>query len=310
MPIRVVLGPQRPDINLGEAFRNGPIPDGPVAVVSSGWQEAEGDIDDIRDATGRQAEDLLLYQRAQTIFDEHAELASAYRERQDRLVELQRLHRLRLKQIKIAARQILRTDGEAGMLAPERRHAIAQLRALDRHHLRRIELINGAFERDFGAAAFAPLGAQRREIAAIMQRCAAVLITGGNVAVLMNRLRLFDLGPLLAGQHLVAWSAGAMALTRRVVLYHDHVPLARRDAELFGPGLGLLPGFVFLADAERRLKQRDPVRVGLLARRYAPDLTVALDNGTSLQFDGTRLVAAAAARRLTRQGRLSRLRAP
>ena len=38
---RLLLGPQRPVLNLGEAFAEAGFPAGPVAVISAGWQEAE-----------------------------------------------------------------------------------------------------------------------------------------------------------------------------------------------------------------------------------------------------------------------------
>jgi hypothetical protein len=44
------------------------------------------------------------------------------------------------------------------------------------------------------------------------------------VAVLVNRLRLFGLGDLVADKTVFAWSAGAMAVSERVVLFHDDPP--------------------------------------------------------------------------------------
>src|SRR5690606_41913723 len=62
-----------------------------------------------------------------------------------------------------------------------------------------------------------------------------VVITGGNVAILINRLRLFGLGNMLKAKNVVAWSAGAMALCDRIVLFHDNPPQGRRNPEVFGP---------------------------------------------------------------------------
>jgi hypothetical protein len=44
------------------------LPDGPLAVISAGWQEAEGDIGDVQQFVGRPVRDLTLYQRAEKIF--------------------------------------------------------------------------------------------------------------------------------------------------------------------------------------------------------------------------------------------------
>ncbi len=308
MPIRLLLGPQRPTLNLGTALERADIPDGPIAVISAGWQEAEGDIDDVREVVGRPLIELGLYQRAEALFERDAPLLDAYRARQDRLVELQRLNRFRLRQLMIAAGRVLEDGGESALLGAERRHAIAQLRALDRHHYQRICRIHARFDAEFGADVYAPLAPDVDAISAMLRDCATVLITGGNIAVLMNRLQLFGVGPMLADKHVVAWSAGAMVLSRRIVLYHDHTPLVRRDAELFGPGLDLLPGFVFLPDAERRLQTSDVLRMSLYSRRFAPDTCVILDSGATLQIDAGHVVAVDGARRLTRGGRLTRVR--
>jgi hypothetical protein len=77
-----------------------------------------------------------------------------------------------------------------------------------------------------------------------------------------------------------------MALASRIVLFHDLTPQGRRDAEVLGAGLGLLPGYVFLPDAQHRLRQRDRLRISLLSRRFAPDACVTLDSGTLLQVSG------------------------
>ncbi len=138
-PVRLLLGPQRPVRNLAEAIAAAGIPDGPLAVISAGWQEAEGDIDDVREVVGRPLDDLRLYARADEVFAADEKLAEAYRERQDCLQEQQRLYRQRLRQLALAARQTLRAEADPGMLAAEQRHAIAQQRALDRHHLKRTE---------------------------------------------------------------------------------------------------------------------------------------------------------------------------
>ncbi len=59
-----LLGPQRPTVNLDAAFRT--LDDGQsIAVVSAGWQEAEGDIDDVHEIIKRPLVDLRLYRRAE-----------------------------------------------------------------------------------------------------------------------------------------------------------------------------------------------------------------------------------------------------
>lgn len=307
-PIRLLLGPQRPTANLGDAIAASGIADGRFAVISAGWQEAEGDIDDVRALVARELVDIGLYARTEAVMNADSELHDAYRRRQQQLIELQRLYRLRLRQLMIAARNVLRADGEPDFLLPEQRHAVAQLRALDRHHLHRVQAIHGAFEARFNRENYEELARHRAAMADVIASCQAVLITGGNVVVLWNRLRLFGFTDLLYDRHVVAWSAGAMSLAGRIVLFHDRTPQGRRDPELLGAGLGLIPGYLILPDASRRLRTKDTARTGLLARRFAPETCVTMDSGAALRLVGGRPAAVTEARRLTPKGSFAKVR--
>ncbi len=301
-PVRLLMGPQRPTVNLRRAIDESGLTDARIAVISAGWQEAEGDIDDVRAIVGRELTDLGLYARAEALMAAHPEFHSAYRTRQERLVELQRLYRLRLRHLMVAARQTLRADGDPELLAPEQRHAIAQLRALDRHHLHRVHAIHDDFDGKWSRVQFEPLAGQAAEIEAAIDDADAVLITGGNVVVLLNRILLFGLGRSLRAKHLAAWSAGAMVLSDRVVLFHDRMPLGRRDPELLGAGLGIVPDAILLPDAVRRIREKDTVRTGTYSRRFSPSTCIAMDSGSLLRFENGALVAAEGARRLTVRG--------
>lgn len=305
----IVLGPQSPQPNLGDALSLAELPDGPLAVISAGWQEAEGELDAMEEIVQRPLMDLGLYRRVEEAEANDPALAQAVRNRQDRLQEQQRLYRLRLKQLSIAARQVLDTEGDADMLAAEQRHAIAQLRALDRHHLHRCESLWTAFADRFGPDSYPAVAQHRNELAHIMRSCAAVIITGGNVAVLINRIRLLGVDRLLGASTIIAWSAGAMVLGERIVLYHDRAPEGRRDAEVLGGGCGIIPGHVFLPDTKTRLRQGNRSRVSLLSRRFAPDACVALDRGSLLQLGESGIRHAADVRQLGHDGRLAALRA-
>ncbi|MBT8079263.1 MAG: Type 1 glutamine amidotransferase-like domain-containing protein [Gammaproteobacteria bacterium] len=307
--MRLILGPQSPAHNIDAAMMAAGLPEGTFATITAGWQEAENDIDTLREIVGRPLVDLRLYARADDVFRTDEALAAAHRERQNRLKEQQRLYRLRLKQLAVAARHTLRADGDAAMVAAEKRHAIAQLRALDRHHLHRTESIGRPFGEQFNVTSSPLLARHHEEIREVINGCSVVLISGGNVAVLLNRLRLFGVDSLLANRHVVAWSAGAMVLAERVVLFHDRSPQGRRDAEIFGTGCGLVSGHVYFPDASHRLQERDRSRIELLCRRFAPDTCVALDNGAALEVRNSRVATAVSVRRLSRDGRIVRLRA-
>jgi hypothetical protein len=243
------------------------------------------------------------------VFAGDAALAEAHRARQEALKDLQRLYRLRLKPLALATRKLLDADGDPDLVASEQRHAFTQLRALDRHHEQNTMKLHAAFNRRFEPATHALLAEHRREIQALLKGTAGIVITGGNVIVLINRMRLFDIGPLLSGHDIIAWSAGAMSLARRIVLYHDRTPLERRTPELLGEGLGLVPGVVLFPDPERRLRSGDHRRMTLLARRFSPDTCMTLASGSSVLFVDGKVVANTGAERLTRNGGVAPVRA-
>jgi len=123
---------------------------------------------------------------------------------------------------------------------------------------------------------------ERREIDAMLHEAPAVAVAGGHVAILLNRLRLFALETSLAGKVLVAWSAGAMAVSERVVLFHDHPAHGLGNAEVLEVGLGLARGIVPLPHARTRLRLEDRERVGVFAARFAPALCVPMNEGARL----------------------------
>jgi hypothetical protein len=126
------------------------------------------------------------------------------------------------------------------------------------------------------------------------------------VASLLNRMRLFELQALLTSLPrplpVFAWSAGAMAITERVVLFHDSPPQGPGNAEILGEGLGLLPGIVALPHASRRLRLEDPKRVSLFARRFKPDVCVALDELDRAVWDGRRWTTGPSTKQLLPSG--------
>jgi peptidase E len=97
---------------------------------------------------------------------------------------------------------------------------------------------------------------------------------------------------------LIAWSAGAMACSERVVLFHDNPPQGAGNAEVLEGGLGLLPELVPLPHAHRRLQLDDQARIALFARRFAPHRCVALDDGAQLFWEQGRWSAPSGVRRL------------
>jgi hypothetical protein len=92
----------------------------------------------------------------------------------------------------------------------------------------------------------------------------------------------------------ITWSAGAMALSPRVVLFGDYAPDGHHDAEFYAAGLGLYQHGVPFPHARRRLRLADPDRRQLLADRLAPYPGLLLDEGVRLDLmDGAELPAGA-----------------
>jgi hypothetical protein len=284
MPDIVLLGPQRQHPNVASALKRLGA-EGPVATVTCGWQEAEGEeAEELRSHLDQPIIDLTLHQRGDDVFHKDPEFFAAYRERQDELRQLQELYRIRLSHALAAARELMRRSGNDRLLEPERAAAIENLRALDEHHLRRLREIHERFASEWRPDQRQAVASHRRELAKNLDDASGLVIAGGHVAVLLYRLKLFNLAPLIGNKPVVAWSAGAMALSERIVLFHDSPPQGRDNPEVLDYGLGLVKDVTPFPNASRRLRLQDRGRVALLARRFAPDASVALDEGAELYY--------------------------
>jgi hypothetical protein len=300
----LLLGPQFRAPNLRDSLGLAGL-HGPLVTVTAGWQEREGELGALEEHLGERPRDLRLYERTEAVFARDPELQAAYRERQNELRRMQDLYRIRLDHAKAAARELMRSEDDSPSARRARRAAIAALRRLDAEHLRDIRVLHYRFEQRWSAEQRPVLASQRAELEHLVASAALVCIAGGHVAVLINRLRLFGLGRALRAKPLAAWSAGAMVLAERVVLFHDHPPQGAGNAEVFEAGLALVRGAVLLPHAATRLATSDPQRVALLARRLAPADCYTLDDGSRLLWRRGRLVAAAGSQRLTRTGGLA-----
>src|SRR5262249_27995449 len=91
-----LLGPQRFKPTLARALQG---IDGPIAVVTAGWQERETDDAELDRELGGRSVNLRLHGRAEEIFAADAELKEAHRLRQERLLQLQDFYRPRLARL-------------------------------------------------------------------------------------------------------------------------------------------------------------------------------------------------------------------
>jgi peptidase E len=202
----------------------------------------------------------------------------------------------------MVARKLLRDKAESDFLRLEQRAAISQVRALDRHHLRRLSAIHQEFDRR-RAELFIP-GATSL-VQTLQQKLAEsslVLIAGGHVAILINRIRLFRLGEMLAQKPIIAWSAGAMVLGERIVLFHDDAPQGKRDAEVLDTGLGIVKNLIPRPQAQSRLDWSSRNRMALFSRRFAPAKCCTLDNGSIIHLQDDQIIDASQSSVITRSG--------
>ena len=302
MTVQIMLGPQSPHANLKNAIEILSA-DGPVVSITAGWRDSEAETDELQNAIGRPIEDLNLYHQAEEIFAHEPELHALQRERQDQLLELQRLYRIRLTSAMIAARKLLREKGESDLLRLEQRAAISQVRALDRHHLQRISAIHRNFDTRRAKLLIPSAGSLLQTMRNKVAGAGLVLIAGGHVAVLINRIRLFRLGDVLAQKPIIAWSAGAMVLGERIVLFHDDAPQGKRDAEVLDAGLGIVKNVIPLPHAKSRLDWSNRNRMALFSRRFSPAKCCTLDSGSMIQLDNSRMTSANLSSVITRAGR-------
>ncbi|MCK6479286.1 MAG: Type 1 glutamine amidotransferase-like domain-containing protein [Planctomycetaceae bacterium] len=286
-PAIVVLGPQRHKPTLLPAMEAMGV-GGTVAAVTAGWEEREAEVERLESHLGTRVVNLELHRRGEDVLGRDREFLDAWRLRRERLREHGEVYRRRLGFLVRSVRELLRRKGEEELVGPDREAAIEDVRRLDDLRLRRVEAIEAEFEERWRPGEREAIAAHRAEVAAVVEEADAVVIAGGNVAVLLNRLRLFGLPALLPGRPLFAWSAGAMALTDRVVLFHDDPPIGVGNAEVMGAGLGLVPGVVLLPHAHRRLRLQDRVRTAVFALRFAPSLCVAMEDGSALACRGRR----------------------
>lgn len=312
-----VLGPQRPTPNAPaclEEFGG----EGTVLVLTAGWRHEETDDEALRRHLGPDVVVLPLYTWFEVVMKELPELRAAYRARQDAWIRMRQLHRLRLTPALDVVRSLWAagTSGDDPVMTRELSAAMAHVRDLDRQMCDHVEAIRAEHAEAIGAQKGHKVVSNMLEKARkAVEDARVVVITGGHVAVLLNRIRFFGVDEALRTRHasggnIVAWSAGAMILTERVVLFYDDPPDGPSHPELLGRGLGLVEDIVMLPHAHQRLRLDDADRVALLSQRMGT-ACIGLENGAWLARDGQEWVNRAephTAVRLETDGRVECLR--
>lgn len=285
-----ILGPQHATPTLRGVLDAAHMP-GPYVLVAAGWEEREAETGSLESHLGVPVQNLGAWPACETAFEKDSVLKKLMFARYDRMRDLSRVYRLRMSAELGALRALYaRTDPAApdDLVGPELEPAFEALRALDALHRARVAALN---DETFAAAhERTSLREGTERMAEMLAGAGTLLIAGGHVGILYNRMRLFRvLDHLKPGVGIVGWSAGGMVLTDTLLLFHDAPPRGAGDAEVHGPGFGLAHGIVALPHASSRLHLEDRARVAILSRRMSPALVTALDGGQSaeLELDGT-----------------------
>jgi hypothetical protein len=276
-----LLGPQRFLTTAGTVVRT-VAPEGPVATVTAGWQDRESADDELHEVMGGRSRNLGLYRRLTDVLesDDHfAEQALAHRDAMDELAGIYsvRLQRA-LESVYAVARRPARPDIADSAFAD----AVRGVRDIDAWYLRSVDQLYGELESAAAPESSESISRHRAEVAEVLRDAAVLAVAGGHVGILLRCLRLFDAVP--RDLPVVAWSAGAMAMTERVVLYNDVGPQGVQGAEVWDRGAGRVRDVVAMPHARRRLDLDDPVHTRTLVRRFAPAACLLLDEGTQVEI--------------------------
>jgi hypothetical protein len=279
----ILLGPQRRP-TVDSVVRSLGV-SGPVATVTAGWQEREPDDAELGTLLGGQAVGLGLFGRWLDVQERDPEFAAASRALADVLAELADLYLLRLDYA-LQAVYALQHRGSGAYVASALDEAVEAVRVLDASHLALVNEVRGEFFGRLRPHERPVIAMHRASVAALLESAAALVVAGGHVGVLADVLHLFNVAaalPALAGP-VIAWSAGAMALADRIVLFADRSPHGPGHPEVYGSGLSVVRDIVPLPHARDRLLLDDTPRMAVFAQRFAPARCVLLEAGSRVSL--------------------------
>jgi hypothetical protein len=275
----------------------------PIATVTAGWQEREPEDGELQELLGGRAVNLALYTRWRDVHEQDREYAYAERDHDVVLAELRRLYVSQLDHALAGAYAVAQEkEGRPRLREAALGDAVEVVRLVDTQHLARVRAAQQAFYTSWPPHERPAVDRHRDEVARLLRDAQALVVAGGHVGDLGRVLHMFNVGPHLPDV-VVAWSAGAMALCERVVLFHDFVPHGVAQTEVYAEGLGVLSDLVPLPHARRRLRFDDPVAMSVLARRFAPARCLVLDDGVRVPL-GPQGELPPDARVLTEDGRV------
>jgi len=274
-----LLGPQRRP-TLGTVAGSLPA-EQPIATITAGWQEREDDDEELSKLLGSRDVNLHLHRRWLDVAEREPGFAAAERAVQAVLDELQALYLLRLDHALQAVYELERRSGSDRLRASVLAESLAVVQELDAAHLHRVSQVRLNFYGQLQPHNRPVIAEHRAEVAGVLAGASALVVAGGHVGVLADVLHLFNIAAALRSP-VIAWSAGAMALAERIVLFHDRSAHGPGHPEVYAGGLSVVRDMVPLPHARTRLLLDDAPRMAVFARRFAPARCVLLDNGTRL----------------------------
>lgn len=301
-PRITLLGPQR-EPHIHEAVRSLGLEGCRFATITAGWRDREDDDAVLNGELGGKTVNLRLWRLLQQLWEADPELEAGDRERRHVLTEMQELYVIGLQKAAEAMREIwARESRDERVLQMAADDIIAIMRDMDDRHRQRVEEVHLEFYATYEPEHRPAVIQARFLVGDRIADCDAVVIPGGHVGVLLGSLHIANLAPALAAptkpddpdaaptlyRPIIAWGAGAMVLTERVVLFHDDSVVAPGVSEVLMDGLALTRGLTAFPNGTDRLEVKDRLRMAVLAQRCSPRLPMLLDPGAqvTLTADG------------------------
>jgi hypothetical protein len=278
----ILLGPQR-FLTTAGTIVSAVAPEGTVATVTAGWQDRETADDELHEVMGGRSHNLRLYERLTDVLETDEHFAQHALLHRDALDELAGIYSLRLQRALDSVYAVARRPGRQDIADAAFSDAVRGVRDIDAWYLRSVDQLYGELEEAAPPAGSESVRRHRDEVAEVLGDASVIAIAGGHVGILIRCLRLFDAVPARETP-VVAWSAGAMALTERVVLYNDRGPQGVQGAEVWDRGAGRVRDVVAMPHARRRLRLDDPVHTKVFVHRFAPSTCLLLDDGTTVEL--------------------------
>ncbi|HMP78474.1 MAG TPA: hypothetical protein PKD54_03385, partial [Pirellulaceae bacterium] len=196
---------------------------GPVGLAAPGWEEDEVDDGWVREAVGRPLANSQLYTLADQLFVEDPEVIALLRERQDELRRLRDLNKIQLDHLLTVARELMRREWQGQHVGPQLDLTLEHIRQVDQVYFHQVREVIRSYDKRIDPWERPSVQRYRLRVVERLQNCQCLLIAGGHVGVLLNRLNLSRLLRYL-DVPVIAWSGGALAMGEKVVFYHQSLP--------------------------------------------------------------------------------------